>query len=437
MADPIVKEEIFAFRPKEKGAWFENYKASTNFKGKITCTDVLDTYEKNRVNDIEGFSSVKSPDDKSITEKLRGSEVAKEINKILKSEALDKKRKNFSQDIDNINQMLSGAKPATPNFSPIHLQDVLLAIKGGLVSAINKQHDDAKAKLEELFTKPEFKAQLLERIPGGNVEKIKEGMIETFDKTKTDELDKLSKAIEKNANELAIASRYEYERLSYITRKYNESALMKAQIDSQIREKNAKDGNGPAIVLNFGEGTAFFKNVDVNELKQFDTIQHGWISFFDRKIVKQGADGFHMELNRLYQSKDSIRMDVASLGQTMKACGYESVELNIQNKDPKKAESHARAVYEGMCVAGFDPKKITMKVNGEVKFKYDDKGVLEKGELFANKPKRLEYAQGLANRFVSEVDTIIKGNAESTTKLRNELKGMREQEQPNPQNAAI
>ncbi len=94
-----------------------------------------------------------------------------------------------------------------------------------------------------------------------------------------------------------------------------------------------------------------------------------------------------------------------------------------------------------MCVAGFDPKKITIKVNGEEKFKYNDKGVLEKNDLFKDKPKRLQFAQGVANKFSSEVDTIIKGNAQTTAKLKDELKGMRKQEQQNQQpdanNAAV
>ncbi len=337
-ANPPIKEEIFAFRPQDKGAWFETYKASTNFTGKLTSTSALDTYEKNRAKNIDGFNSVKTPDGKTITEKLRGSESANEISEIFKSADLDKARAEFKEDMENLNQRISGAKPPALNFSPGQVGVYLLDRRDEIVKIINNQHNEAKAKLTDLFEKPDFRSKFQKTIPDGNIETIKDEMLATLDKTKTDELTKFEKALGDNANELFIASKNEFERLSYISRKYFESDMMKAAIDKQIAESKDLKGEGASVSANFDEGTAFFKNVDVNKLQLMDTMQHGWISYFDRKIQHEG-NGFHMELNRMYQSKDSIRMEIASLGQTMKACGYDSVELNIQNKDPKKQKN--------------------------------------------------------------------------------------------------
>jgi hypothetical protein len=423
--DPEIKEEIFAYRPKEKAAWFDNYKASINFTGELTCTESFNTYEKNRIKNIDGFNTIKTPDGKTLTEKLRGTEAGKAIDKLFKSEALDKERNYFKEDLENLNQRIKGSKPPAMNFSPEVAADYLLARKGEVKNAINKQHDEAKAQLNELFKDADFIKNFHISVPDGNIDTIQEQMLEVFDKTKTDELPKLEKAIEENSKQLSIASKNEFERLSYIARKYKESAFMKKQFDAMIE----KSGEGPSISLNYDEGIALFKNIDVNKLVEFDTIQHGWISAFDRKIKKDG-DNFQMSLNRLYQSKDSIRLDVASLGETLKACGYDTVTLNIQNKDPIKAAKHARVVYEGMCVAGFDPKKIIIKVNGVVKMEYDDKGVLKEGELFKDKPQRLQYAQQISTKFAKETETILKGTPEATAKFKAELEDMRTKDLP-------
>ncbi|MBA3535612.1 MAG: hypothetical protein H0T84_03225 [Tatlockia sp.] len=426
--NPEIKEDFFSFRPKEKAAWYQIYIGSTNFTGKLTCTESFNTYEKNRIKNIDGFNTIKTPDGKTLTEKLRGTEAGNAIDQLFKSVELDKARNNFKEDLDNLNQLIKGSKPPAINFSPEVAADYLIARKGESVDVINKQHNAAKAQLSDLFKDPVFIKNFQDSVPDGNTNTIQEQMLEAFDKINTEEVSKFEKALEENSKDLSIASKNEFERISYVARKYNESAFMKAEIDKLIAAEQAKKGEkgNDSISSDPTEVIAIFKNVKITDLQQFDTIQHGLISAFDRKISKVG-NNLQMSLNRLYQSKDSIRLDGASFGQV--AFAHDIYTFNFTNKDPKKAEKDARAFYEGLCVSAPDPKKIVIQINGEVKFKYDDKGVLEKGDLFSGKQQRLEYAHQISTKFAKETDKILKSTpaqmAASSAKLKAEMEYMR------------
>ncbi|MBA2652573.1 MAG: hypothetical protein H0U73_09950 [Tatlockia sp.] len=415
---PETENSLLAFDSAHKAAWYHLVKNGVNFKnGSLTCTSSFDDYNSNRIKDISGFNSIKAPDNTSITEILKvdtadSTKVKTVIADAFKSDSLDTALEQFNKELKALNTLISGPKP---EFGPTAVASYLLSLKGDVKKAIDAQHKLAKDKLNEAFNDDEFKVSMKNSLncSDAQLNAIQGEMMATLDKSQTDELQKVENAIGDNAKGLFQAATNEFHRLVFLADRYFRGGMMRDVIQGEI-DKHQLGEEPSEIELGVDIG-ARFKNVKVENLTHIDTIQHSYFSILDRPIQKNADGSYSMKLNRIYQSDASIRQDIASLVQALVASDVKVISITINNKDPKRAEKDARLAYEAAIVAGADPKKLVMIVNGEEKLKYDDQGKLT-GELFKGRENRLKYAQDKAAIMSGKIDSIIKGT-EASQKL--------------------
>lgn len=86
-----------------------------------------------------------------------------------------------------------------------------------------------------------------------------------------------------------------------------------------------------------------------------------------------------------YHGSDHSRKDVRNLAELVKATGAKGIRYNISGKSDRTKKLLARQAYEEAIVAGFDPKDIEIKIDGNT-ISYDD--LFQRGK--ENKDKGLK-----------------------------------------------
>lgn len=421
---PEVITNILAYRVENKAQWVDAYRASSNYTGQLECTNSFTTYQQKRIKSTDGFSEVKAPDGKTIAEKLKDpaagdpARLAKEaLDGALKSDKLETALTDFTKKVKGLNEILAADKP---EFLPGEIGSFLLKMKGEAIAEINNQHAEAKSKINDLFANnDEFKNNLQTSLgcSPDQLEQVKADMLASLEKSYKEQRENLEKALEESAKNLFEAARKQFFRLSWLGYNYNRDASMREDMEKQM----AGNLNGTSMEFNFSGSDDTLRNVDISKLSVFTTSNYGW--FTGAKITKT-ANGYSVQLNQIFETDDSTRQKIASMVQLMLAEGKDTCTLKINNKDPKRAEEDARLAYEGAIIAGMDPKKISIEVNGEMKMKYDAKGNPEKTDLFKGYEQRLQFAQGKATSLAEKLDRQIKGTEESTRQIKQRLQAM-------------
>lgn len=418
----LKERTIQSFEPEYRAKTLNKYKASISLKHGLSCAQCFNTYEQSRIKGIDDFSTIKAPDGISLADKLKGPETEAggkaraEIAKALQSDSLEKGGQEFNSAITGLVQLL-----AKGEFRPGEIGSYLIQMKTQAVDAINDQHKQAKAKLEELFANPDFKANLntsLNNPSDAQREAIKTEMLAALDKKKQDELTKLEKAIEENVKFLSnLANENEVARLSYLLDRYHQDPEMKEEINKQL-------GKETSVKFNLGDSD-LFKDVDVNKLEVINTMDK------DRKITKLGDGTYSMESNRLYQSEESLHRDLLSFAHHTRACGFDSITIKISNSDPEKALRHAQIAYKTHVLAGYSPKKISIIVNDKMKMKYATKeGEADNTELFDKTPadrQKLQFYHEEAARYVKKLEEYSKGTATSNKAIKQSLETLKKE----------
>lgn len=436
---PYVEGNISAFGTKKKYEWYDKYKAGSNFEhsGALECAKSFNTFAQSRIKGVEDFSEIKVGG-ASISQTLKaaaptdpGGLAKQKIAEILSSTELTTAQETFNTEIAGINQLLKTDKP---EFHPGEIGSYLLTMKSNAKEVINAEHQKANEKLAALFEKPDpdcvaFRDQLKTALNcnDNDLVAVKDQMQAALAKTNKESLEKLEKAINDNANELFNASKLQLERLAFLADRYHRNETMRKQIEAQMRPGQ----EAASMEFDFDKGDATFKNVDIDKLTKFYTINSK--GFIDKREITKNADGsFSIQLNRFFRTDEGVREDVASLVQALKAQGKEKITLSINNQDPKKAERDARLAFEGAIAAGVDPKNLTIQVNGDIKFQYDDKGNYDKKDLFKEHPKRLQFAMDKAARIAANTKNRIEGTGDSTRKIKERLEALKSASAPPP-----
>lgn len=290
---------------------------------------------------------------------------------------------------------------------------------------MQEQQTQEKDNLTQKFDDPAFKEDMKTALGCSDSElvKIKGEMLKTLENSQKEELQKFEKSVNDEINKLHKTAADEMERIHYLGDRYLRGGKMREEIDRLAAENN-KNANKPvsmSIGANGRVGLAILKGIDPKKLENIETIS-------GNKVIKGANDSLTVELNRLFQTDNSIYEELTSLAQSIRAQGHTAITLNVnlEGKDPKRAESIARKAYESAIMAGFDPKKITIQINGENKFKYDDKGKLDdKSTLFKEHPARLKFAENKA----AEIDKNRKKVTEGTSnaaEIKAELQKMKQ-----------
>lgn len=428
-AKPYVKSGISALGSKQKHIWYQIYKNSSNFKPNeesFECTKAFNTFEQSRIKGINDFGDNVKIGGESLSKQLNaaaptdpGGLAKAKIAEILNPPELTAAKDTFNAEINALNKLLRSEKP---EFLPGELGSYLIKMKSDAKETIDSQHKKTSEKLNALFEKddPEavdFRNQLKTALncTDNELVAIQDQMQAALNKTNKEAFEKLEKAISTDATNLFNASKLQFERLAFLADRYHRSKKMHDDIQKQMRDD---DSTAASIDFNFDSGDATFRNVDIGKLSVFHTI--------NGRELKKNADGsFSIQLNRFFRTDEGVREDVASLVQALKAQGKEKITLTISNKDPKKAERDARLAFEGAIAAGVEPKNIVIKVGDDIKFQYNDKGVLEKNDLFKEHPSRLSFAMQKAEKIATKTEERIKGTEDSTRKIKDRLEAIK------------
>lgn len=405
---PEVIKNLFAFKVKNRGKFAEEYWASSGLGKKgLKSAESFNTYVATRTKGIDGFAEVKTADGSSLTEKLQAdTNEAKAVKKAIATalkltKETENAKEKFNAHLKALNTII-----AENTHKPSGIISYLHDVKGEAVNAIKAQHQQELDELEKLFADDDFRNDFKTSMgidSDEEVEALKTNIVANTKKSQDEKKANLEKELNGSLNKLHYAAKHEFERIAVLGDRYARDKAMRDEID-RLHLKNVQEaGESPkpgSVSLNADKGNAYFKGISVKDLDVINTIN-------DRPIRKTEEGLYVMELNRLYQSDESVYEDMTSLAQTIRASGHISITMEINCKDPKKAEELGKKAYESCILAGFDPKKINITVNGEPKMSFDKDGKQEKNELFKSNPQRLKFAQEKAARLKQEVNTQL------------------------------
>lgn len=436
MADLKVKSDLEAESTVEKKKVYNHYIRSLKDSGGLPSTNNFNDFESNRVKGADGFAKVKAPDGTTIAEKLKAAappEAALAKDKIAgalkETDPYKNAKKAFNTNLANLNTLLQSGK-----YTLCDAGSYLLDAKNTAVSAIKAQHAQEKDKLTKLFDEtqgPEsvaFRNEMKTALgcSDAQLNAIKNEMISELTKSQNEELKKFEKSLQDDANKLFKRAEQEWYRLSFLGQRYSISSnsIFSKQLSKEIEAISAKaNQHGENLSIGTGKkGSALLKNVDPAKLQTHITLSG--------KTLQAGEDGsLSTQFRRWFQSDADIYETITSMAEEMKARGCESITIRVNNAtDPKLAAEIGRKAYESAILAGFDPKKITIEVNGEPKYKHDDKGKPEKTDLFKEHPQRLKFAQEKATQIAANRDAALK-NPANQANLKNELQRLRQEQE--------
>lgn len=404
-----------------KAGWFRQYSASVKEAGNVKGADSFDIYGQNSIKGADGFNKINTPDGTTLSEKLKNpapdsaaENVRNALTEALKqTDAFKIAQKAFNSEVSHIPDLIL-AKP--DRFHPGVIASTLLEIKGEAADAAKALQSHKKTELTNLFANEEFKTNFKEctGCSDAELDALKNEMLETLDKTHQEQLKKLEDSLNESANTLFEGLKKEFERVSFLGYWANRSASMKAEMLA-LAQQGAQKANDPAFIeLNGETGDATLKNVSVRKLTKLKTLGGNAISI--------NGNTFSITLKGYFKTKGSVYQELIGLAYALNAAGYDAIILNVSNSNPKKAAELGRRAYEAAVRAGFDLEKITINVNGETKLKYDDKGNLEKDELFKGMSQRLNTIKGVAQQIKENKEAQLKGDKDQVKKCRAELK---------------
>ncbi|MFZ4076758.1 MAG: hypothetical protein ACOYKA_02115 [Legionellaceae bacterium] len=146
-----------------------------------------------------------------------------------------------------------------------------------------------------------------------------------------------------------------------------------SSLDQLYQAKNPDPGTRVHAVLG-NEGDKL-KNIDIKDLTQFKTLSGSVISIDPKTkelkmaIQNKGSwlDPRSWALFRMSDPRDHVRVDCLTFALAYKASSTDkTVNLNVNDKDPKRATFVARRLYESFLEAGYSADQITkIMVNGK------------------------------------------------------------------------
>ncbi|MFA5959392.1 MAG: hypothetical protein WC785_02655 [Tatlockia sp.] len=398
MAGPILHDYIEAMHTSQKAAWVEKYEGSIKDIKQVRGGQTLNEYKDKRIKDASGFNDI-SVGDTTLGAKLAlpAAAAAKaHFDEALKlTDPTNNAIAAFNARFSHLTQLVA----SEPNkWKHNTVGSYILEQKGEAVAAINAQHLAETNALKEKFDNPASKAELLQGLGYDETQlnNLKTQMLGKLDKSQKEELAKAEKTLTAISNGHFYAMKIAFERIGYIADRYERSKKMKQQVD-QLREVAPGVGASNEGII----GSDKFKHINVKDLKTDETIN-------GNTIYVQEDGTCSVKLNRLFLTERKAYGDMASLAQRLKAEGHTTITTDIQCKDPKKAEELGRKAYEAAIRAGFDPKKITIVVNGETKLQFNNKGAVEKNELFKTDPLRFNKAQKLGAQIAKTMDDKVR-----------------------------
>lgn len=423
-----------AFSPEQQADYFKKYRTSVGLDGGVPGSNSFNSYDANRISSVEGFSAVKAPDGTKMNEKLKdntlGTPAVAVKNSLTtalqKTTATETAKTEFNANLKALNDLV---KKDPPNFNPGAIGSYLQEIKAKNLTFIKQQQQAEKDALTKLFNNdpdPNFVANLKTSMgltDDAQVGKVKDDMLAALDKSHKDQTTKFEKELTDSTNKFFDIMRKEFDRIAFLGDRFERNKRMRENINKIAAARGTTDA--PATASLNGR-MARLKGIKVDDLE--------FIASVTGKQITKNADGsFSMPLNTVFGDE----RDLASLAQTVKACGHDSITMEIDHTNPEKAIEAGRKAYEACIEAGFDPKKIDIKVNGKL-YRQEVKkgegepltklfGPNEKGEN--DQSSRLtianEKAERITKEFKARVSNPTGADANALDKLKKEINDLR------------
>lgn len=422
---PKVIDNLTAFKPENEVKITDYFKASSNAPGSaLKIPGSFDTYKNERIQDVDGFTEAKSLeafDTSTPKGKAVGEAIANALKFTPKTEAA---HIEFNENLKALNQIIS-ADP--PTHRPGGIVSYLHKVKSGIITNLKAQQDHEVQEIETLFQDANFRADLKDSLKlesDKQVDGVKEDMIANLTKSHQEETTKVEKAINNSITKLHNFAKDEHQRLFTLGYFFAHDEKMRKDMLRAAAEREENQKSVASLTIDGDNGLAFLKGIEIKDLNVFNTMNGVPVN---RKrginpITGKEEDTYVLELNTLFKTKTGKYEDLTSLAKIIRASGATSIEMEVNCKDPAKAEEMARLAFESAIVAGFAPDKISIKVNGAMKYHKDDKGKID-DKLFAEHPTRLQVAKDKATsirtRTEAQLGLALKG--EQATKSAEEI----------------
>ncbi|KTC84866.1 hypothetical protein [Legionella brunensis] len=470
-------EELDKYFSQEKQEeFYKHFLKSVNLEKGLSGTEGFKTYEENRFRQLDDFLGFKEqvsggkdkdgkdkdPVEKSLLEgpywdKLRNKNdahtaaVKRDVSNALKdtNDVLKNAKERFDKDVALINAEL---KKNPLEIDPRRLPGLLHAIKSEALEAVKTHHEKTKAEMETLLNNssgdnpPGIKDELMasmELTDPAQYEKVKKEMLDCLEKSNEKQFKQFEDNFNQSIKDIVTESNKEKQRIAVVaaarTLQGKEFIELQNEINRLAKENNAQAPRGPLhVTRNKDTGSTNIRGVNPLDFEKWKTITGR-----DVTINKDGS--LQMTLPKwglgYYNSRhQNVDYDFQSMAELARACGHEEITIDVTydsklDKDGKEADEYGRRMYEACINAGFEPEKITVKVNGVERKLTDvvDKEGKKAPGLFDGEPERLQKTRNIAKALKEEREKDLK-EPEPTdlAKFKDELNTLRNPPEPQP-----
>ncbi len=335
------------------------------------------------------------------------------------TEAFTKKMKQYEEGMAAIKETIKNSRAL---YDPETLLTRMHKLHSLAHGAMKEQQAAEQAALKAVFDDP-LHQQALQGACGLTPEQFKdkpEEVAKTQASANGKDLAKFDEGVKKPLSKMHNLSQLEVDRLFYfaVLKKYNKAMeieidrlhdkAMEIEID-RLHDANHQDGSPNVVVQQGRKGNrALFKGMKPSDLQTLKTIT-------GRDITVNENGTFSMELpNNITgvgyynSSEEKLKADMMGLAGAVRACGYDSITMTVDNKSEEHAMRDGRAAYEAARESGFDVDKITITVNGT---DYTGKALREKlfkdkGKEFAAIDASAQYAAAERREAVMQISSV-------------------------------
>jgi len=374
-------KDRFAHDRKFDSSLWEKSKAQYQNKIKISPENfnfsAFDEYMESRTKNMDGFAKLTDADGKEIGKKLKENETITNAIKVA-FKLTEELKKAKEQNESSINQFKKRTSEIGEKYSVSSLTDSFKKINFKAKNALTAQQKHESKKLQELLNKDEFSNSIKDTLgKDTDIKAIKENMTKHLDKKHETERNELYKKIANNENQVDRASTRELAQTMFINfMKEKYSSSMKRKIEEAQKKKRAEEKRAEEINSSISIGEDHFNltissddvsNIDLDDLeletirgRKIDRLPDGKtlrISFGNRWNPK--------EWGTYLDPFNSIKGEVRSLVEAVRATGAKAITMNVQFSDPEIAKLRAKQALEASLEAGYPVENITIVMNGK------------------------------------------------------------------------
>lgn len=235
----------------------------------------------------------------------------------------------------------------------------LIGIADAGRTAIKVQQKNEMKSLEQYFSANP------EKLAGVKADNLLESLRSTLAQQHQKQLDQYHSAVTHSMNSLHNAARLEIQRYLFEASLYKNSKNMRKQFEELAalpRSKNAST----TLTMQEQDGKVHYllSSVDFNSLK--------YLKRDSGERIEKSEDGVYTLnmgykiFNPRYYLLNRDRTDLVLLANAIKLSGCEAITMNLQYANPEVAKKRAQDAFRACIEAGFDPSKITLRVNNDL-----------------------------------------------------------------------